>query len=344
MTNTVKIDDKTVFLLGAGFSNAVSARMPLVRCLAYRLLKTLPESFPEEHRPDPKRKGFDFEKWLSELADHFASRKDKELTPFELTIVELSRILLSSMSDSFRESHWTEENDSNVWLHSLFEIWDKLQSPVLTFNYDTLIEHRYIAFKDRLNWRDHIPSQSFYPIPLSEMPMPDKAALQLHAEIPRFELFKLHGSLNWWRKFPHGAKQNEIYFWDRPLRSGPEERAATGLEPLKARSLPFLVPPLSKKTLFYEMPILEKTREFAAKKLESASSLIVMGYSFPKTDHAACEFLSQNLHTDAKVHVIDKSECVQKRAIEIFGEKRVTMHQFPENESNTPIQHFIQSL
>ncbi len=339
------LNKNTVFLLGAGFSKAVAQAMPLIRDIPWLLEKITPEVYREFITPDFND---DFELWLSAMASgtlgEDPSRKTRRTEAFHAVLINLSRVLLNRMNCSFRESQWTDEIDSDAWLHRLFRFWDNHQSTILTFNYDALIEHRYFAFRNPRHFRNHSPPPH-YPHILT--PFPHDSGNQRVPDFnkPQFQLFKLHGSINWWRRFPPNDDDQTVYFWDRPMgkwkradKNNPETPAhidATAVDfdlvPVAHHFLPFIVPPVAIKDSFYRVDLLESIWENAAKKMEQASAMVVMGYSFPKSDQSAIAFF-QKLNREARVLIIDKCPLVSDRARKIFNPLGIPVEQAPTSD------------
>ena len=156
MANPVKELREEVFILGAGFSKSISAKMPLMAELAESLKHTWMErkSFPPnvgvmtpsgEFKPmrQPSitsaitRVENNVETWLSCLLEPapFVSESDRwDQKALGLGLIEAVR----------REIEHGESNTLSSappeWLMSMVEYWVRHGSSIITFNYDTLVE------------------------------------------------------------------------------------------------------------------------------------------------------------------------------------------------------------
>lgn len=320
--------------------------MPLVKDLVGHLRNPLGHGEFAEYLPSGLYPDFDFEIWLSTMASDQAweceKKRKKRREAFHAVLVNLARVFLRQMELGFGESHWCNGNDSDYWLHKLFRKWNESRSTILTFNYDTLIEHHFVLTGDASAEKTVVPCPSIYPIQLPNFPTTRAKRFSTSTRAPDFRLYKLHGSVNWWRKFPSEKNDNRIYFWDRPQWQWAYGGKSADLAPVKEMHLPFLVPPLAEKDRFYSVSVLDELWKKAAVKLQQASSLIIMGYSFPQTDTAARAFFAENLNPRAKVTVVNCSANAAAAAAEVFGYSGITVEQFPLSEFS--IQNYTECL
>jgi len=182
------------FVIGAGFSAAASSHMPVMWKLARQLIGSIPAS---ELRLPPNVPKDDFETWLTYLAadQPWLSERDNLLNRAAmLRVVQELRRVLDVAEERSRESNPPD------WLLQLAARWHRDQSPVLTLNYDTIVEAAHLETvlvrsrgQDESNY---VSYSGLYPIQISNAG--SRSALVLGSSpYPTFKLFKLHGSVSW---------------------------------------------------------------------------------------------------------------------------------------------------
>jgi hypothetical protein len=157
---------------------------------------------------------------------------------------------------------------------------------VVTFNYDTLIEHT-----GRL------------PIwPMSDQ-WPNVA----------FRLHKVHGSTNWWRA-RGGGLASEIDILPLIPGWGPPEvqRDPRGDERV-------LVPPIATKAEFYELSAIRRAWREARTSLEKATRLYIVGYRLPDTDLAASALIGEYLNPKAEIVLVNSHPTIPEAALNKMG-------------------------
>ena len=125
---------RDVFILGAGFSKAISQNMPT--------LKDVSESvFPYVHAQDPKladdlaKLGNSVELWMSFLSQS-QPWLSREQVHHNLAVAHRIRERLCHTI----ETHTNDTRTVPEWLNALVENWHDQKTTVVTLNYDTLIE------------------------------------------------------------------------------------------------------------------------------------------------------------------------------------------------------------
>ena len=269
-----------VFILGAGFSRAISQWMPLTSDLSREVLdryKDVP-AIPAEIRRMMEE---DFEKALT-----FLSQKNPDLTEQEsqhhLKLYRELTKFISAVIWEKSESLETWGSDTPLtWLEHLLWYWHEHRSVVMTLNYDTLIERVASSFTLRGRTPCAIPTGQLYPIPFTVVG-DETTAGSVNAPAPgTFALYKLHGSINWFcREGPQ--------FSSEPLRCVPyvggldrlfehPDQKVPGLEALRNMQL-LIVPPVMDKTPFLEHPSLQSMWGKAVAALQCASRVVCLGY------------------------------------------------------------------
>lgn len=288
--------DETAYVLGAGFSRAISDTMPLTDELGDQVLSHISGTLSRSGPLSPISDGT-FEEWLSTLAEdqpYLSEAENLNSRADFLRIADaLYEVLLNREARALRGS-------PPSWLMQFLSLIHADASPVITFNYDTLIEHAVMHHllcdwdrRERANWSSIVEGPSF--------------PSERHDDIPRsFSLLKLHGSLNWFwvPRDNSGATLNRSALnghWGRPrpLDKRALKRALPGREP-------FVVPPAAVKSPYYRNPITRQLWSSARDGLAAADRVVLLGYSLPTMDFVACGLLRHSIKENATIHVVNK--------------------------------------
>lgn len=316
-----------VLIVGAGFSHALSPRMPLTDALGESVVSriearspTLPLSFSAGR----------FESWLSRIADDQPDLSLVENLANRALFAHCSELLADILSESVVAA--LPEALATPWLTTLVRLLHVRQATVITFNQDTLLEHA-VEFAELYSWD---PSQ--WPVVGTQ---PSVRWQHLFGGQPplgvgreralwraTFRLLKLHGSLNWfWQpRDTSGATiaswflSNEMPYWE----AQPDELSARRRE-LPGR-VPLIVPPAAGKGAFYQAPLLNQLWQDARTALrQPTASVSLLGYSIPQTDLVTSGILSEILGQGSnQVEVVDRApQPVIERlaALHILGDR-----------------------
>ena len=278
---------RNVFLLGAGFSRAVSVEMPLTDQLAENdaiksfrgralvrstgvesILTLLSESQP----------------WLTE-DENLRNRAD--FIQFAQTVNHTIR--------NYQMSAIRDTGSPPDWLTSLVLKWSQDEETIITFNYDTLVEKAIT----------HSFKQDYQQVPSSDLAWAHSAAYEV--PIPRIttrsgldglskslapperlpRLIKLHGSLNWYYSGSEPSFGEVIYdigirpFWE----SSADDRKIGDMSRFSAGKVPLIIPPTSGKSSFFTNETVRGQWTSARRALEEADRIVIIGYSLPPGDH-----------------------------------------------------------
>ena len=287
-----------VFILGAGFSRAVSSRMPLTdelgnACLEVDDLRSapgVPAAFTDKR----------FETWLSSIA---------EPQPYQPEQTNLeNQVLFLKFSDAIGRVLGSRVDDvlslpPPRWLAKFVTAAHVRQATVITFNYDTLVEcavdyrKTYLSLAGPVAWTEVI----------GDVPgWPGGTAILAAREASTFRLLKLHDSLNWYWT-PGDASGLSVARRSLP---GTFERSARYTEEDRRRRLParvpFVVPPSATKSSYYQNRLGRELWIQAGEALQAATHVSLMGYSLPETDLTVSNMLDRTLGgTQVPVHVVD---------------------------------------
>ena len=299
-----------VFILGAGFSKAVSELFPL----AAELLGPIEDALNQDLTNGVRRKGGEgFEQWLSRLAEgqpYLSPDKNLERSAAFLRVSQKIGEVLTERENEALECHIPD------WLAKLLFVWHVRNATVISFNYDNVVEAAvqsqllplcsgyggsyWVRTHDVLNRLPPLPPQRMYeetrvdsihggiqPSPVDnyvEQPVPAEDT---------FRLLKLHGSISWYwvsddttgvtlQRWPDIGK-----FGD-PMG---DQRAKIARQ-LPGR-VPFIAPPSSTKSKYLGNPVIRKLWQDAFQALQKADHIYFLGYSVPPQDLAAMGLIAE---------------------------------------------------
>jgi len=281
---------KHVIMLGAGFSNAVSDQMPTLGDLGNSIVRRLANNpaigvLPATMQADIRKgriPGGDLESWLTMLASPAPFVSDVETHFYAGVFAQIAKDIGDEIDAAEAE---VLKGNRPAWLQHLVRLWDETGATVITFNYDTLVEHAASAgFGTEHTW-------------------PNLA----------FKLLKLHGSTIWWRDRDAVSvsairEQDLLPGWSRPERdaeSAGDERV--------------LIPPIAAKGSLYDVSAIRRQWFDARLALESATHLVVIGYRLPTNDLAALALVGQHLAPKAEVVIVNREPQMPVDALNTLG-------------------------
>lgn len=298
------MEKSRVLVLGAGFSKAFHCDMPLLKDIADYFEEKVKDSEQwVENSSDPVSA-------LRGLSDPLFELLRLSREPYQtlLTQPESFELLLTYLN---QEQPWKSNSDilqdralfksiaehlgvyiekrqtipflrccqeQSSWLHKLTGYLNEQEMPVITFNYDTLIEWTLLWISNTQSTQhqsDVYIDEGIYGVPLSPLATPQGDPF---SKINRktLQLIKLHGSINW---FFHGGSSAENFYY-YPIS---KTFCYPGPELVKSK-VPLIIPPILDKTPFYNHPIIRSLWRDAKFYLEIANEIFCVGYSMPLTD------------------------------------------------------------
>ncbi|WP_420443804.1 hypothetical protein [Candidatus Poriferisodalis sp.] len=297
-----------VYLLGAGFSCAVSETMPTMSALLFALKQTV----EDEGWPLTQRFGLphadDLESWLDSLATPQPYRSDAENTEaaavFHRIADWLGRYITEVERESFQGAH-------PVVIFDLLRLWQSNLSTVITLNYDTIIERCVEARPDYIGLREAgvLAANAIRAVPLSPTSAYSGAMRLGDATLPAaFRLAKLHGSVDW--QYPgESGRGQPIYAID----TDHEDEAQGRLRHL----VPYIIPPCFSKVPLFNHEIIRQNWHAARQGLERAQRLVVMGYSLPPADTAVVQML--RTYAPKNITLLDTDPTLKQRYETLLG-------------------------
>lgn len=294
-----------VFILGAGFSRAISEHLPLTDELGNLVLERDPHHLGRSAAKLYFANGT-FESWLSRRGEPQPYLSAAENLASQAIFARGTNLIAEVLDERVNNAL---KAPMPVWLGELISLWHLRKSNVLTFNYDPLIECAFqtMAFFD---WRAKSRFQWGSLINYS----PDGKAGSSYNEVegnvgphPSFRLWKLHGSLNWhW--VPGDETGATVRRGRLPGQFGEPNPVSTDelnwSAPGRER---FVVPPAALKSGYYGNPVTRAIWRQSYEALSRARSITLMGYSIPPTDLSTSGMLAEALirAAEAKVRVVD---------------------------------------
>lgn len=292
---------REVFVLGAGFSRAISSSMPVTDKLGQTLQKDYPEVFGSIGSRS-------FETWLSQRAEAQPYLSTAGNLQNQAVFTAATRLIARVLDWCIAE---TLAEPMPKWFGELITLWHLRQSDVLTFNYDPLVE---CAFESLQFWDWRLDKFFSWGSLLNYNP-PGMAGSTLGefggdaAPHPSFRLWKLHGSTNWfWSPGDtSGASALRVALpgvFETPERVNEQDEhwKAPGRERL-------IVPPSALKSPYYANPVTRETWARGYEALSGAQTVTLMGYSLPTTDLTTVGMLSEALETGlaTELRVVDRT-------------------------------------
>jgi hypothetical protein len=289
-----------VFILGAGFSKAIHKDMPVLGDLGRGV------KFSLQRKKIPIGSDLDaienVEQWLTLLVDPApwltASNQQRNAALF----IDVSQAIYEVIHAMQSKASVVPPPD---WLFLLVNYWHRMKSTVITFNYDCLVELAYC---------DAVPpdpssggkryGSDLIGIAVTPVDMRTRSMIG-SVKHESFRLLKLHGSLGWWYSGPQAEPSDPIYsaFWVGDFRRGIVGGLGDQDDTELLDKVPMLIPPAATKGPFYKNRLLAAQWVQAAKALNDAEELVLMGYSAPLTDLAVTTLIATQFKGTAIVPV-----------------------------------------
>jgi hypothetical protein len=312
----------SVFLLGAGFSRAISDRMPMMNELSDAVKDRLDDrNIPGAHTAVSAN----FEQWLSYLVESAPWLTALEREYHRVGFLEVSRAVFDILTERQREAV-EPQTEAPEWLQRLVRYWDETPAKVITFNYDNLVELTWRVYIARSTLDPPHPRRpelwsNLYPVPIPDV---GRRFASLLGGVPSkphgLELFKLHGSLDWKYAGPDRPR-DLVYAMGQPHEphwnaagfdwGDPSEESAFDL-------VPMIVPPATVKSAYYNNPSIQAIWARAARELGAADELVMMGFSLPQTDLLVSSMLATTANATIKVTPVNPDSDIVDRVRDTF--------------------------
>ncbi len=302
---------RTVFVLGAGLSLAISGKMPLTDTLGNEVRSRIPAAAARS--PRGFRGGY-FEAWLSRLAEPQPDLLDHENHTNHGLFLQVTDSIHTIVQQCQLEAL---AGQPDWWLQRLVGLMHTGLCDVITFNYDLLIEHT-VEYLHPGQWPVGDIAHAFQLV-RNVPPFYRQPGFIRASSADTFRLLKLHGSLDtFW--VPGDSSGATIQRWELQGGWGNPQGVDEDLrrQALPGRS-PFIVPPAAAKSAFYNNPVTRELWRSAAEALRAADRVALIGYSLPPTDLVTSGMLIDALNeTDTQVDVVNPNpDAIADRLIKL---------------------------
>lgn len=306
-----------VYLLGAGFSKAISNAMPVMTALSDAVAPRVKQFTPRDAAMVP---GLgtpitkNFERWLSYLVEAPPWLPEPDQARNKAAFLDVSLTLYQVLSE-FQDAALSEQGPQ--WLANLVRLWQAESATVITFNYDLLIELAWLLYCDGAS------VLQLYPVPITPIGARLGNALAAPTSSDGLKLLKLHGSLNWRYSGIDGAPADTIYGLPISREHSGWQGKGIHYTPERHESLtvdlqPMIVPPATVKSPYYTNRTLQALWRMAAEALGRASELVVIGFSIPATDLLTSAMLATETNKKCTITLVDINNEIMCRANEVF--------------------------
>ena len=303
-----------VFILGAGFSKAISSEMPTLDELSREVKKSLhrknvavPSEFDDL--------GNNIESWMT-----FLSQRQPWLKEYDN---DYNRSLASRIREQIGEiindcTLKAARFDIPAWLSTLIKSWHDNQATIITLNYDTLIERasRELQVTEDIK---RVLAMQMYPPYFSNVASRPGNAQWGEENIDTFSYFKLHGSLNWYYSGRDNFYGEPIFFSDVPPLGSDFSEEENKLRSKSKDKEILLIPPVYEKTTFFNNESVRSLWREAGLAIAKATRVFVIGYSLPISDLGMRFFLTGNQpQPSTDIYIIDIDPEVKRRFEELL--------------------------
>lgn len=268
------------FILGAGFSRAISPSMPLVNDLVEPLHEFLGRSRSVGAATVPRLKNVEL--FLSSLAVPQPFLDESSNLNNRALFIEANRWLGEHM---FNAQQHALGSPLPAWLAGLVRTWHARRSTVITLNYDTLVESAVMSLDLNLTGPGgRVLPQHTYANPVRFAASEWGGTFNRYDQLqPTFTYCKLHGSLSWWRSSSIQQPPLDVEVWKDAFNT--QQRASWA--DVRRRVMvgePMFVPPTLAKSDYLDNDLVRANWRRAHDGLSRATTIIIMGYSFPAGD------------------------------------------------------------
>ena len=316
---------KDVFILGAGFSKAVSDHMPTMAELGCRVMQRLKQAAAEEgseiYIPRVLCDLENVESWMTYLSQPQPWLREETYHRH----LALARDIRRRIREVIAEGKAAAMQEVlPTWLPTLIRQWHSRQVSVITLNYDTIIESacRGPVTEDRSG----ISPFQVYPPYFAGIGSRSGVGSFGSSKLETFTYFKLHGSANWYYSGRDDFYGETIFCTNVPpweARCSQEERNPP---PAAGDKDCLIIPPVTDKLTYFNNETIRRLWQEARETLKSASRIFIIGYSLPLSDLGMRFFLQDGQPIEAiraRVYIVDRNEKVVKHYEKLLPRQNV---------------------
>ena len=355
--------DKTVFVLGAGFSKNENA--PLQAEIIREIFKIKIKDLVPGFRKIYKRYRNDFKRFLSDTMfmdeQHFGNQSLEDIyTPIDRCIIDslafrnippkdlielrqkINGLIIIMMDYKL---HLTRRKDSHIEKFTDYLIYLRTQHrkgdpfAILSTNWDILLDD---SLRHKMPHSEGVVDYCCNPSAYDDKEPIVPGLTALEKDLYNIKLLKLHGSMNWLqckrcqRLFVTFFEKIAIdEYVNKPVCKECEYNFRNELTPDGGAFLSSLLimPTLLKDLNNFQLKLIWQN---AGIELSEASKIVFMGYSFPMADFELRQLLARNVRHNSKIEVVLSSEdkptdsnyisSAERRYITFFGKREVQIH------------------
>ena len=339
----------TVFILGAGFSRAISSRMPLIDELGMAVAKRVRRSDSLSGLLDGYETGSidsglvpfgNVETWFTSLAVDQPFLSESQKLQRRSLFVELADQIAEDIE---HRQFQASQDPPPEWLGDLLRYWHRNESDVITLNYDTLIESAT---------REVFPRKGSGTFPEvddilgSLPPTPPRTGLNFgNRPMSSFSLHKLHGSTTWFRRLDSSDLLSIVRF-DHLVPHWGKEASGLGREwdALKDTLSPMILPPLADKSVLFGNATMSSIWRRAHSALAKANHIVIFGYSMPPTDTSIMALISNAVTSNPGITVIDPCPETVEKSLGTLRRENVSVVQPPTKDNSDDLLDLIERV
>ena len=262
---------KDVFILGAGFSRAISNSMPIMNDLTKAVSENscidLPPPLRDVENQSQREIKEDVELWLTYLYHRQPWLQDD----FNNSNRKAAKRIVKYIAELIEEGTIaTAQSPVPDWLVTLVHQWHQQKASVITLNYDTLVERiaKGIGIELAQLYDSSHPTNTF-------------------------KYLKIHGSINWQSSREDCDAEGWTYYDVTPWTSSIS--ASESSLNISTMEEPLIIPPLVEKAAYYDDAAIRNLWLRASDAIDSATRVFVIGYSLPISDLGMQLFLMRSL-------------------------------------------------
>lgn len=339
----------TVFILGAGFSRAISHHMPLVdelgMAVAERFRQTsslsgLLDGYEKDSIDNCLVPFGNVEIWFTSLSVDQPFLSESERQQRRALFAELA----VRIGEEINGRQYQATQDSRPqWFEELVQHWHRNKSDVITLNYDTLIES---ATKEVFPREGPGTFPEIDDILGSLPPVPPQTGVNFgNTPMSSFSLHKLHGSTTWFGRLDSSDLMSIVRF-DPLVPQWGKEAHGLGREwdALKDTLSPAILPPLADKSVLYGNAIMSAIWMRAHSALAEANHIVIFGYSMPPTDTSIMALMSNAVTQDLEITVIDPCPGNVERSLRGLRRENTNVVLPPTRNNDAELLEFLERV
>lgn len=319
------VEEKEVFILGAGFTRAFAPEAPLLVWDCDKKIDKKFDKFPLAKTILAFERSLsggriDVERLMSRLYGGMPyDQYRNERGELNLLLLDVLDSFLKNLKEAVQNENCRKEE-----LGFLAEYCVENSIDCITFNYDDLYDEMLWSVKEIHNtpttpikyWHPD-GGYGFFCKPASSL----VGGLGQDKDSTSMLLLKLHGSINWraalGNRKPYPAEAlTHFESWYDNLKEGSgigrSLQENKDIEQLLEIN-PLIVPPLHVKSALLEESVLRLIWFQAYESLESATRVTFIGYSLPRTDIASITLFREAIQSETNIKVVTFADSSEKR-------------------------------